>query len=244
MPQLLPWLGILGLLLLKPNRRASAWWIWVPLGCVAGVASTPQSVLALLPSSQFEIFLELISALGFGLAALWLLSSYLGWKHRMLTFLGILVAMEGFSVLAFVVRQSWEGVGPDTLAVGISLMVCVMVISIALSLAGLACRRRYGWLRLSLWSLAAVVVVWLLIYGPFFIIGMIASGGRVPLLTLFGIAGVVAGVTFGVLLPFLVLAFANRFYRERLKALLHLGGTGSPPVITPPLPAEAVVVGS
>ena len=38
MPQFLPWLAILALLLLKPNRCASAWWIWVPLACVAGVA--------------------------------------------------------------------------------------------------------------------------------------------------------------------------------------------------------------
>jgi hypothetical protein len=32
----------------------------------------------------------------------------------------------------------------------------------------------------------------------------------------------VSGVTFGVLLPFLVLSFANGFYRERLKELLRL----------------------
>ena len=67
-------------------------------------------MLELLPSSQFEIFLDLIGALGFGLAAVWLLSSYLGWKHRMLAFLGILLAQGGFSVLAFAVRQGWEGV--------------------------------------------------------------------------------------------------------------------------------------
>jgi len=241
---LLPWLAILGLLLLKPNRNASAWWIWVPLGCVAWVASGPQLILGFLPSSQYELFLELIGALGFGLAATWLLSSYLGWKHRMLTFLGILLAMEGFSVLSFVARQDWQGVGFETLAAMISLMVGGLVISIALSLAGLACRRRFGWLRLSVWSLAAVVVVWSLIYGPFFLISIIANGGRVPLLTLFGIAGVVSGVTFGTLLPFLVLSFVNRFYRERLKALLHLGGTASPPVITPPMPAVAAAVGS
>jgi hypothetical protein len=35
------------------------------------------------------------------------------------------------------------------------------------------------------------------------------------------------------MLPFLVLAFANRFYRDRLKELLHLGANGSPPVLAP-----------
>src|SRR5208282_6576796 len=77
-PQALPWLAILALLTLKPNRCASAWWIWVPLACVGGLASAPETVVELLPSSQFGVFLDLISALGFGVAAVWLLSSYLG----------------------------------------------------------------------------------------------------------------------------------------------------------------------
>jgi hypothetical protein len=244
MPQLLPWLAILGLLMLKPNRCASAWWIWVPLGCVAGLASAPQPVLALLPSSQFEMFLELIGALGFGLAAAWLLSSYLAWKHRLLAFLGFLLALGGFSMLAFVGRQGWEGLGLETLQVGIFLGVSVLVIAVAVSLAGLVCRRRYGWLRLSLCLVAALVVVWLLVIGPFFVITLIASPGNVPVLVGFAAVGVAAGITFGTLLPFLVLSFANGFYRERLKALLHLGGTASPPVIAPPMPAVAAAVAS
>jgi len=40
-----------------------------------------------------------------------------------------------------------------------------------------------------------------------------------------------AGLAFGGLLPFLVLSFADAFYRERLKHLLHL----TPPA--PPSPA-------
>jgi len=244
MPLVLPWLAILVLLMLKPNRCASAWWIWVPLGCVAGLASAPQPVLDLLPSSQFQIFLELIGALGFGLAAVWLLSSYLGWKHRMLAFLGVLLAQGGFSTLAFLVRQGWEGFGIETVQVGVFVAVSVLVISVALSLAGLVCRGRYGWLRLTLWVAAALAVVWLLVIGPFFVISVVSSSGNVPVLAIFGIVGVTTGITFGVLLPFLVLSFANGFYRERLKGLLHLGGAVSPPVITPPMPVAAAAGGS
>jgi len=238
MPVVLPWLAIMALLLLKPNRCASAWWIWVPLGCVAGVACVPQSALDLLESAQFEVVRELISALGFGLAALWLLSSYLGWKHRMLAFLGMLLAQGGFSMLAFAVRQGWEDMGPETLVMGISLAVIVLVISVAMILAGLACRGRYGWLRLSLWLMAALVVIWQLATGPFYVIS------HVPALVIFGIVAVTAGLTFAVLLPFLVLSFVNGFYRERLKGLLHLGGAPPPPVITPPMPAVAAASGS
>jgi hypothetical protein len=244
MPQVLPWLAILVLLMLKPNRCASAWWIWVPLACVAGMASAPQSLLELLPSSQFEMFLELICALGFGLAAVWLLSSYLGWKHRMLVFLGLLLVQGGFGMLTFVVRQGWENIGLETLQVGVFVAVSVLVISVAVSLAGLVCRRRYGWLRLSLWVAAALMVVWLLVIGPFFVIALISSGGNVPALAIFAIVGVATGITFGVLLPFLVLSFANGFYRERLKGLLHLGGAAAPPVMTPPMPVAAAADGS
>ena len=244
MPQLLPWLAILGLLMLKPNRCASAWWVWVPLGCVAGLASAPQPVLALLPSSQYEMFLELIGALGFGLAAAWLLSSYLGWKHRMLAFLGFLLALAAFSGLAFAGRQGWEGVGLEMMQMGLFLGVSALVISVAVSLAGLVCRKRYGWLRLSLWLVAALETVWLLVLGPIFVIEQMMSRGNVPVMALLAVAGVATGITFGTLLPFLVLSFVNQFYRERLKALLHLGDTAAPPVITSPMPTEAVAVTS
>ena len=240
MPQVLPWLAILGLLMLKPNRCASAWWVWVPLGCVATVTAVPQSILTLMPSAQFEMIVEWVSALGFGLAAVWLLSSYLGWKHRILVFLGILLAQEVFSTLAFLVRQGWEGFGIESVQVGVALAVSVMVISVAVSLAGLVCRRRYGWLRLSFWVAAAMVVVWLLILGPFLIIAVITSRGGSPVLAIFGVVGVAAGITFGVLLPFLVLSFVSGFYRERLKGLLHLGGEAVPPMIAP---ADAFPVG-
>jgi hypothetical protein len=101
------------------------------------------------------------------------------------------------------------------------------------------CRGRYGWLRLSLWLIAALVVVWLLIIGPFLIIMLLVQGGNFPMSALFGFVGVTVGITLGVLLPFLVLSYVNGFYRERLKGLLHLGGTAAPPMITPPVPAIA-----
>jgi hypothetical protein len=235
MPQVLPWLAILALLMLKPNRCASAWWILVPLACVGGVGCLPESVLELLPSFEIEVFLELIGALGFGLAAVWLLSSYLGWKHRMLAFLGTLLVQGVFGTFACLVRQGSEGLGVETLQIGMFLMASVLVIAVALALAGLACRGRYCWLRLSLWLMAALMMVWLLVIGPFFAIALISGGGSVPVLALVGFVGGAVGITFGVILPFLVLSFTNGFYRERLKGLLHLGNVAQPPRIVPPI---------
>ena len=236
-PRVLPWLAILALLLLKRNRCASAWWIWVPLVLVGGVASAPESVLGFLPPSQLGMFLEIIGALGFGLAAVWLLSNYLGWKHRMLAFLGVLLALGVFSLLVYMIGRGWDEIRGQTVAMVMSLAASALVMSAALTLAGLMCRGRYGWARLTLWLVAALSVLWLLVIGPFFIISVISSRGNVPLLALLPVIGVAVGIAFGVLLPFLVLSFVNGFYRERLKALLHLGGGEAPPMITPPLPA-------
>jgi hypothetical protein len=250
LPQVLPWLAILALLLLKPNRCASAWWIWVPLACMSVLTLTPHWVVGLLASwisataqagvhAQLEILLEFICALGFGQAALWLLASYLGWKHRMLAFVGILLAQGVFSSLAFVVGEGRDLEAVETLQLGFGLMLIVLGISVALTLAGLACRGRYGWRRLSLWLMAALVVVCLLVIGTFFVIMVNSSGGNFPVLALFWWVGIAAGTTLGMLLPFLVLSFANGFYRERLKGLLHLGRAAAPPMITPPMPAIA-----
>ena len=240
-PQVLPWLAILALLMLKPNRCAMAWWILVPLACVAWASNPPESLRELLPSSQFDIFLELIGALGFGLAAVWLLSGYLDWKHRMLAFLGILVALGAFGLLTCVVRQ---GLGIETLQAGIFVAASALVISVALTLAGLVCRGRYGGLRLSLWLFGALVLVWLLVIGPFAVIAAIASGGNVPLGQFLGVVPMMAGFSFGVVLPFLVLSFANGFYRERLKGLLHLGAAAPPPMITSRMQAVLEAAGS
>jgi hypothetical protein len=240
LPQFLPWLAILALLLLRPNRCASAWWILVPLAGAAAVGMVPQSAVAFMPSSQAEVFMAFISALGFGLAAVWLVSSYLGWKHRILALLGILLGLGVVSLFAFLVTQD---VGREMFEVGIFLAASAAVISVALTLAGMVCRGRYAWLRLSLWVLAALAVLWLLLIGPFFLVAMISGRGQVPLGALFGVVGITTGITFGVMLPFLVLSFVNELYRERLKGLLHLGGTEGPPVITSPIPAVPEAAG-
>ncbi len=240
-PQLLPWLGILALLLLKPNRCSSAWWILVPLGLAGGVAMVPQSAVGFMPSSILELLLGLISALGFGLAAVWLVSSYLGWKHRMLALLGVLLGLAVISSLVLFVRQ---GLGSEMLQLGVILALSVPVVSVALTLAGLFCRGRYGWLRLTLWLVAALAVLWLLAIGPFLLVEMISSRRGVRLGELFGVVGVATGITFGAMLPCLVLSYVNGFYRERLKGLLHLGGAEAPPpVIAPPMPAVPEAAG-
>jgi len=233
LPVLLPWLAILGLLLLKPNRCAQAWWIWVPVGCVAGVGALSALEVEFMPSAVLQMFGGILAAAGFGLAAVWLIAGYLGWKHRAVAWVGMVVALGGFSLLAALIRQGLEGIGPDMLPGLITLAVGAVVIPLAVTLAGLFCRGRYSPLRICLWVAAVLVGIWLLVIGPFFITAMIFNPGDVPLLALVGVVLSAAGGSFAVLLPFLILSFTNAFYRERLKDLLHLGREAAPPPIAP-----------
>ena len=222
-PSFLPWLAVLLLFLAKSNRCGSAWWIWLPLGCVTAMELMSQSALAFLPSGTADIFLEMAGSLAFGVAAVWLLAPQLARNHRFITFLCLAPTLAGFSLFTFLMKQDWSGDDISlALASLVPLAISVLVISIALTLAGLTCRGRHRPLGFYLWLLASLFGVWLVIAAPFFGFAMIASGGRVPWSEFFIVILIVTTVSFGTLLPFLILSSASPFFRERLKTLLHV----------------------
>jgi hypothetical protein len=227
-PLLLPWLAILGLLVLKPNRCAAAWWIWLPLGCV--IAFT----VALLPMvpSDAGFILDVIAALAFGLGAVWLLSDYLRRPQRFVTFLCLLLALAAFSALAFAPRLDWD-FSRETMVSVILLAAGVLVSAAALSLAGLLCRGRGRHVGLYGWLLILLIAIWLVIAAPFFVLQMMTvTGGSAGWSEFFAPVLAVAVVHFAMLLPFLILSLASPFYRQRLKALLQLEAQ-TPPMMTP-----------
>jgi len=227
-PLLLPWLAILGLLTLKPNRCASAWLIWLPLGCVFMLTLAPPTFL---PSGT-AFFLDVIAALAIGLAAVWLLSNYLKQSHRALTFLCVLFALAGFSVLAAVAKQGLSLLSVESLQIGVVLGVGVLASTLALSVTGLICRRRHRPLGLYAWVFVLLAGIWLLIAAPFFVIALVSSGGRIPWSEFFLPVLAVAATNYATLLPFLILSSASPLFRERLKALLNVK-PAAPPVISP-----------
>jgi len=226
-PLLLPWLAILGLLALKPNRCAAAWLIWLPLGCVIGLTLALPRIL---PDGA-DILADVISALAAGLGAVWLLSNYLRRQHRFVTFLCVLFAVAGFSVLTFASQQSLDLTG-ETLVAGIALAVGVLVTAVALGLCGLICRGRYRPFGLYVWLLLMLGVSWLVIVAPIYLCQMIATGGKIDWSEFLVPVLVAALFNYAALLPFLILSSASPFFRERLKALLHVK-TEAPPVIAP-----------
>jgi hypothetical protein len=228
-PSLLPWLAILALLTLKPNRTAAAWLIWLPLGCVLALTLTPP----VLPSGA-NFLVDAIAALAIGWAAVWLLSDYLRRPHRLLTFLSVLLVLAGFSALALVSRQGWSLLELETLQIGIVLAVAVVASAVALALGGWLCRKAFRPLALYLWLFLSLVVVWFLIATPFFLFALMASGGQIPWSEFLIPVLVVAIGNFALLLPFLILSSANPLFRERLKALLH-ARPEIPPILPDPI---------
>jgi hypothetical protein len=62
----------------------------------------------------------------------------------------------------------------------------------------------------------------LLIFSPFFLVALGLGRGLPETMQLLTPVMSMTGLAIGVLLPFLILSFANPFYRERLRNLLRL----------------------
>lgn len=229
-PVVLPWLALLPLLALKRNRQARAWWIWVPLVVLVGVVTCAGSLLDFIPSMPLDMFCESFRALAFGLAAVWLLSFYLGQVPRVVGFLGILLTLAVFSGIAFVVRQDfgdWEWT-PGLLV----LAFCVGSLALSILLAGLMCRRRYRPTQFSAWLFVWILVAWIVITSPFFLFALsqgLSGGDEVLEFWLMVLGFAVA--SFLTVLPFLVLSFVNSFFGEQLKIMLRPQPEAPPPII-------------
>ncbi len=236
LPHLLPWLATLALLLLKPNRTARAWWIWLPLALVAAVEAIVRPWIEFAGSEVLDYFCLGFNSLAFGIAAVWLLASALSHRLRFLVFLKMLCATAGVSAFCYLVRAEW-----DAAALGFIILVAVAVAVavIGLNLAGVACRRRYRPLALTVWAVLFMAALWLLITTPFAVVVWVANSNGPSWIEFLGPVLSLAGLTFGMALPFLVLAYVNGLFRERLKELFHLNPVAPPPpvlVSPPPVP--------
>jgi hypothetical protein len=261
MPPLLPWLAILALLALKPNRGWSAWWIWLPLVGLAtgwhylelGIESSNSDM----PKGAFEVLFDIPVALAFGFAALWLLASYLGHRHRLTAFFSAWFLLVVFSVFSFVAMAGWDqavepimglldprqfantaGVGAMAMPLLLPLALLALVVAAAVLLGGLACRGRGGSFRLSGWLCLSLAAVWVALAAALHFLCPTALPFNIELGPLLFLGLFMALFTLAMLLPFLILSAASPFFRQRLKALLRVQ-PGTPPAIAP-LPDAAL----
>jgi len=216
-PLLLPWLALAILLTLKRNRCAQAWWIVLPLGCVAALSLAPPDIIP----GDLDFLLDVVAALGMGLAAVWLLANYLRRKHRLLTFLCVVLTMAVFSGLAYASRLDLSS--PNEMKpAAFALAMGAGVSAVALAIVGLICRKRYRPAWIYVWVLGLLAVLWTLCAAPFYLNDVLGSSQQIDLSEFFTPVLTVALCHFAMMLPFLILSSASPFYRERLKGLLHV----------------------
>jgi len=240
MPLFLPWLAILGLLMLTPNRSGNAWWIWLPLGGVFAVELLMPMALGSIPSQVLDLFSQVARSLGIGMAAVWLTSPYLAGHARFVNFLKMLGVQGAFSLLALAPGLDWGDAGFEILGALVYLGVLILVLVAGLNLAGFSCRRRFHPVRLLLWLLVWLTAGITTVILPFATVALFGGAGEIWM-QVGTVILVAVGVAFVLLLPFLVLSFANNFYRERLRHLLRMESAEVPPVLTfpPPPPVTA-----
>jgi hypothetical protein len=228
LPALLPWLVLLALLALPSNRNARAWWIWAPLAALTLLGGGLGAAADALDNEAFGYSLHAAFAAAFGLAAVWLLGATLARRWRVLGIVLTTLSFAAVSLLAFIANPLWEQVLELSYLVVFWLLSGV-VFAGALSLTGWLCRRQFSSVRVLLllpfclwcmWLVAGSLLAWVVAF---------VSGSHFDWSD-FAVGSVVlALVSFGVILPFLILSFTCSLYRERLKRLLRLPAVDSLP---------------
>lgn len=228
----LPWLAVLSLLALKPNRDRRAWWILFPAGV---------GFLVTLPSRDTQ-------SLYLSLTALWLLSYWLRGKTGGNVSLAAFCIMAATGLLDVLYEHATSG--GDSVLMGSLIFTsglwhCVLSFFIVLGFwfAGWRCRGKFTWPRFMLHILLAYVMLAILAVLVLFI-ALIAMQNDMLGMTFFLFfalpfsSAFVFALVFG---PYLLLACYNSLYRERFEAVFVRTPTGAcimPPPI-PELPPDA-----
>ncbi len=242
MPPLLPWLAILGLLILKPNRGWYAWWVWLPLGCVAtGWVWLHVALSHQIPNDIINALIDGPRTLAFGVAALWLMAPWLGGNHRLRSFARMLGLLTIFSASGFIFSSGWDPRAPtrimglpgnafgfaaawaDTLAQMTFLALLVITVSAAIVMTGVVCGGRYRRLRLWFWLAVMLSLVSLSLAALAY--GVVALTSQADLSSFISIlpAGLLMTIiAFFTLMPFLLLSLLNPLFDQRLKLLFHM----------------------
>jgi hypothetical protein len=217
----IPWLAILGLCLLKPNRRWQAWLVWLPLLAVAGLSLGLEKWLSFADSSALQAARLLAGALGFGWAAALLLAPWAPWPRKLGRWGSLLLSLGVFALLGLALGHNWG----EEMFDGIMELVCAVVLQFvvfalatAASFAGWSARRRFTMLRLGGWLSLWLIVAWVALAIPSVILTAFGDGDMVVALLL--VAGWCCLGSWVVTLPFLLLGAASPTVRQRLQQVM------------------------
>lgn len=217
-----PWLIVLLLLLLKPNRSAKAGAVLLP----AAVSTAMVFAIFALPDALRTWLPQVTSHLILGVAALMLISSrYAAFRTGVGEFFSALILLIGFG-LAAVVVETWTFTPP-----GLQSMIMEFVIyvfDILLLLAGLVaaarlCRRRMSILRLTLSFGLGALILTALFSLPVIALQLAFVPNQVMTFMPLALGHLVTTplVFMALLFPFVLLVAFNSLHRERLEHALR-----------------------
>lgn len=250
-----PWLALLVVLCLKPNRQAGAWTVLAPFLVLQGLIVLAYWALVHFgagasPNGGFLFALaDAVSLLVSAMAILWALSFALQTMPRVAAFfMAVLIT----AVSAVVGSLCLTGMSPAA-AIGIVFLCALGVgaLLVGLVIAGFCCRKRYtaprfaSWLLLWLVAMLALPTLPLVMLSALFMfIAMQEAEAVVPILA----GGTLTVLGLGVMLyvmviPFVLLAFRTTCYRDRFYCVFRLQGMLPEPAVedgetgvTPPTP--------
>lgn len=220
-PRVVPWLVILGLFLLKPNRCRQSWWVWLPLLAVTGLGLGVVECAWPPDEESRKIVQSMLLALGFGWAGMLLLAPLAPCPRKLGRFGCLLLGLGLFALLGLAFGRDWgKGMFSEITDVvcAVLLQFLVFALAAALSLAGWSVRRRFANSGFLGWVLVWLILVWLTLTIP--CVALSALGRAEALAGVLAIAGLASLVSFVVTLPFLALGAANPLYRQRLRQLI------------------------
>jgi len=248
LPLLLPWLVVLGLLALPSNRTARAWWIWVPLAALA-LLGTGLGVTADAANNEgLSYMVQTACAAAFGLAAVWLLGAGLARRGRALSIVLMALAFAAVSLLAFVVSPMWEQLW-DLRRYEPAILLYMLLFWITggvayaggLNLTGWMCRKQFSCLRVLLRLPFCLWVMWVVAGSLLGCVMTFGFNDNFEWMGVLVVPIVLALVSFGMILPYLILSFAASFYGERLRGLLRLPIADSSPAAPTSAPTVETV---
>ena len=234
----LPAAGLWGLLvvaivLIKDNRNIRALAVLIPVLVIYVSWLVLERMLGM--DSALKSLLDQVAALpAIGLAVLWLMGHKIGGRNRLVSFL---LAVLITAVVAGVGLLSYGGfdIGQEGIVATILFSVLILAMLLGIVMAGVSCRKRYGPWRFILWQGLWTVAAGLVLVLGYIVVAMLLFRSSVeldmgffvrmlPQLLMMGLT--VGAIGYGVAIPYMVLAFRSRLYRERFYGCLRLQGMG------------------
>lgn len=224
-PTLTLWLALIAaFVFIKANRNPQALLILVPLLIVNLLWLVFKKALHV-GSTEAEMFGMVFHSLVVGITVLWLLANRLGNRNPLVTFL---LAFAIVAVLGLLGTVSYVGLefSPQTIGGPILLGMLALAMLIGFALTAWQCQKRFSRSRfvlyMAFWTVAGCLATGFIFFSIVLVIYRppIAIAGA--LLRLLAVGSVLGVCLYVIVLPYLILALVDPFFRQRFYACLRL----------------------